>query len=203
MTEESKLRLFTAVELPQRWKEALGRAGAELGRVGGSEIKPVASNLMHLTLVFLGYQPAASLSAIEAALAAAAADVAPFRLTLGQVGYFGQPHRLQVVWVGLANPPGELERLHQAIGTRLAALRVHFDTKPLAPHITLARMRRPSDRAASLRMHAALQALRVPSGLSMEVSEYVLMESLLSHSGPEYQVVGRFPLTGPPKNPPA
>ncbi len=198
MTEETKLRLFTALELPHRWKEELGRASAELGKAGGTEIKPVRSELMHLTLVFLGYQPAASMSTIEAALGAAASDLPPFRLILGQVGCFGQPHRLQVVWVGLANPPIELERLHRAVSTQLWAHQVPFDARPLVPHITLARMRRPSDRAVSLRVHATMQGLRIPAGLSLEAKEFVLMESLLSRSGPEYQVVGRFHLTDHP-----
>ncbi len=194
MTEISKVRLFTAVELPQRWKGELGRASAELGTAGGSEIKPVRPELMHLTLVFLGYQSAASLSAVEAACIAAASEMPSFRLVLGQVGYFGQPHRLQVVWVGLQETPAELQSLHRTIGIHLSACQIPFDAKPLVPHITLARMRRPSDRSASLQVHATMQGLTIPSGLSQEVTEFVLMESLLSRSGPEYQVVGRFPL---------
>lgn len=194
--DTTKLRLFTALELPQPWREDLGRAGAELGRVGAGDVKAVPPDLMHLTLVFLGYQDAGSLSRIEAALYSAASQVPPFHLTLGRVGCFGQPHRLQVVWVGLMTEPPELQQLHQAIALQLEIMAIPFDRKPLVPHITLARMRRASDRNTSRQVYATMQRLSVPTGASTEVTEFVLMESILSRSGPQYQVVGRFPLTG-------
>ena len=194
MAEETKIRLFTALELPSRWKDELGQASAQLEKAGGPDLKPVRSELMHLTLVFLGYQPAASLSLIEAALGAAASHASPFRLVLGEVGSFGQRGRLQTVWVGLSNPPAQLEQLHGTIASELSASRLQFDARPLVPHITLGRMRRPSDRAASLRVFDTLKELRIPVGLAHEVREFVLMESILSRFGPEYEVIARFPL---------
>lgn len=196
MTELPKLRLFTALELPLPWQEELGRASAQLDRVGAGEVKAVRPELMHLTLVFLGYQEAGSMSRIESALNVAAGRSSPFRLTLGELGCFGQPHRLQVVWVGLANPPALLQQLHQAITAELEGCHLEFDRKPLVPHITLARMQRSADRAVSQRVYATAQDLSVPTGASTEATEFVLMESILSRSGPQYQVVGRFPLSG-------
>ncbi len=196
MSEAPNLRLFTALELPEPWREELGRASAQLARVGAGQLKAVKPELMHLTLVFLGYQDAGFLSRIETALSRAAAQLPPFRLTLGKVGCFGQPHRLQVVWVGLEHPPAQLEMLHQGITSQLDAEEVAFDRKPLVPHITLARMRRPADRTVSQRVYDTMQTLRISTGASFHATEFVLMESILSRSGPEYQVVGRFPLTG-------
>jgi len=195
VNDRSKLRLFTAVELPHRWKEELGAAAAQIGQAG-ADVKPVQPDSIHATLVFLGYQPPASLPRIDAALSVAARRIRPFRLALGRIGFFGQPHRLHVVWVGLDDPAAGMRALHGAVSEQLRAQGVQFDTKPLVPHITLARLRRPSDRGVSLRVHADLQSLHIATGLSFEVKEFVLMESQLARSGPQYTVVGRFPLLG-------
>ncbi len=190
----SSLRLFTALQLPGEWIDALSRVRADLDRASGGKLKTVRPDLMHLTLVFLGNQPVAGLQTIKDALAAAAGECGPFDLSLGQPGFFGQPHNIQVIWVGLrATSPG-LQRLHSSISHHLARLGVAFDRKPLVPHITIARGRRPADRNVSLQSHAALQRIRVPSGLILEVGEFVLMESHLDRSGPEYRMVEQFPL---------
>jgi 2'-5' RNA ligase len=147
---------------------------------------------MHLTLVFLGYQSRDSLATIDAALGAAALNSSPFQIVLGRVGTFGSPGSLQVIWVGLQTAPAALEQLHGAISSRLSDSGVPFDRKPLVPHITLARSRRP----VSLRISAAIQGLKVPALRPSTAEDFVLMESRLSRMGPEYNVVGRFPLIG-------
>lgn len=196
MTDDSKLRLFAGLELPAEWRSALARVRFQLEGLAPGALKWVRPDLIHLTLVFLGYQPADSLPTIQAALSAAAIGIAPFRMSLGEAGSFGSPGSLHVIWVGLAETPVELLRLHQAISGQLSARGIRFDARPLVPHITLARGRRPIDRAASLRVHAALRKMRVPSDLAAEVREFVLMESRLSRLGPDYQVTSRFPLGG-------
>lgn len=198
MSEMASLRLFTALQLPQEWVEILSDIRAELDRASGGRLKTVRPELMHLTLVFLGNQPSDSLNSIGEALSTAASEIVPFRLTLGQPDFFGQPHNIQVIWAGLeATPPG-LQQLHSAISVHLAERGVAFDRKPLVPHITVARGRRPPDRNVSLQSHAALQKLSLPSGLMLEAKEFVLMESRLDRTGPEYKVVERFRLPIPP-----
>jgi RNA 2',3'-cyclic 3'-phosphodiesterase len=188
------LRLFTAIELPEEWIDALTRVRAELDRASGGRLKTVRPELIHLTLVFLGNQAADTLPTITEALATAAAEASPFILALGRPGYFGQPYNIQAIWVGLgATPPG-LQQLYSAIAIHLAESGVSFDRKPLVPHITIARGRRPADRNASLQSHAAIQRIKLPSGLTHEAEEFVLMESHLDPSGPEYRVVERFSL---------
>ncbi len=194
MADEAKLRLFTALQLPDSWRGALSKVRAELEKVASGELKLVRPESMHLTLVFLGYQRADSLSAVIAALESAASTVRPFSLSLGQPGYFGPPHGLRVVWMGLKDSPPQLSALHAAIASRLHAGGIPFDQKPLVPHITLARGRSPMDRAASLRVHATLQRLRLSPEPAMVADRFVLMQSRLSPAGPEYQVVQSFPL---------
>ena len=196
MIDDSKVRLFAALELPEEWRVALARVRIQLEGLAPGELKWVRPDLIHLTLVFLGYQSADSLPTIEAALSAAAIGASPFRISLGETGSFGSPGSLHVIWVGLAETPVELLHLHQAIGSELSGRGIRFDARPLVPHITLARARRLIDRAAPLRVYAALRRTRVPSDLAAEVREFVLMESRLGRLGPDYHVTSRFSLGG-------
>jgi len=192
--DDTKLRLFTALELPESWHRALGRLRDELERVAPGDLKLVRTELIHLTLVFLGYQPRDALESIDTALTAAAASIPSFPMTLGEVGFFGSPGAIRVIWVGLKDLPAPLQALHQMLTSQLANRGIPFDKKPLVPHITLARSRIPLERAVSLRIHAVLQKMRTPPGLGTMAEEFVLMESRLSPAGPDYRVVSRFPL---------
>lgn len=192
--QKSKRRLFVALELPESWRQELMKYRRELEPIGGADFKWVRPELLHITIVFLGYQPEGSLQMIEKALSAASKEVPPFRLTLGRPGCFGQPHNLRVLWAGLAVMPGELQKLHASVSAYLSSESIPFDQKPLVPHITLARSRPSLRKDTSQRVYSKFQGLSLAPVPSLDVTEFALMESHLSRLGPEYQVVRHFPL---------
>lgn len=193
---EDRLRLFTAVELPGEWLRGLQVASTRLREAGGDQFKWVRPELMHVTIVFLGSQDRAILPALTASLQNAATASRPFDLSLSRLGTFGPPHALTVIWAGLDGPSPQLLQLHENIGEELEGIRMTFDRKPLVPHITLARGRRPIEREASVRMASAIQRVHLPK-LTARVEEFVLMASTLSPHGPSYEVIHRFPLGSP------
>jgi RNA 2',3'-cyclic 3'-phosphodiesterase len=197
MSEEQReegLRLFAAVQLPEEWLRALAAVRRNLEVIAGGELRWVRPELMHVTLVFLGNQPSALLSEIESAMESAAAQCRPFGLSLGRLGVFGPPHGITVLWAGLAEIPPAMRGLHAALTSRLSDLRIASDGKPLVPHITLARGKRPIDRTVSLRISSAVQSLDLPRSLSTPVGAFVLMKSRLSPKGPSYELVRSFHL---------
>ncbi len=194
MIDEGRLRLFAALQLPERYREAFTRLQVQLQRAAPADLKWVPSELMHLTLLFLGSQPQASLGTIEDALDAAASTSASFLVGPGHLGSFGHPGRLQAIWVGLEAETPALQELHRAISGHLLSEGIPFDPKPLVPHVTLARSRRGMERAASLHLHAALGALKPPTLPPFVAEEFALMESRLSQAGPEYRVARKFRL---------
>lgn len=194
MEDNQKLRLFTAIELPSEWRETLGKLRGDLERAAPAELKWVRPDLMHLTLVFLGSQKEEALAEIVGACRTAASESTTFQLRMGKAGCFGSPHRLQVIWLGLSEVPEGLAHLHRSLAGCLSERAIALDTRPLVPHITMARARRSMDAAASLRAHSALQGLAVPRTATAAVSEFVLMQSRLSRLGAEYEVVERLEL---------
>ena len=123
------LRLFYALWPDQATREAL--AALQHGMVG----RPTRPDNLHLTLAFLGQQPAAVLPLLEAALAALPA--APLPLLLNRSGYFPR-HR--IAWIGPEPAPAALLDLQQNLTQALAQLPLRYEQPAhFMPHVTLAR----------------------------------------------------------------
>jgi RNA 2',3'-cyclic 3'-phosphodiesterase len=173
------LRLFVAIEVPEEWQRELTRVQRAQDRVSPGYFRWVQPQQMHLTLLFLGNQPAAAVAPITEVLTSVAAGSVSFELALGRVGSFGPARAPRVLWVEVVESAGCLSRLRAAAERQLYASGVAFDDRPLRPHITLGRAR-PSQAGA---YRAAGTSVRAEPLL---VRRLVLFQSRLSPSGPEY-----------------
>ena len=98
------LRLFYAL-----WPDDTVRAAlANLQTVVSGRKTPYEN--LHLTLAFLGEQPAASLAVLEKILADLA--VPEMKLTLDRIGYFKQS---RIAWAGMHAVPDELFKLQRQL----------------------------------------------------------------------------------------
>lgn len=200
MTEARRLRLFVALELPVEWRDALAAEARALESAVPGFGRWVDPALMHVTLVFLGYQDAGLLPTIERAVQEAAATSAPFALRLGEPGSFGGRRSLRVIWVGVVDRPADaLVGLHQAVVSRLHSAGVSFDPAPFRAHITLGRARRGASAAQSEAMYnafarrAADPRRRLPVE-QLQCEELTLMRSDLRPPGPIYTPLQRTKL---------
>jgi len=76
-------------------------------------------------------------------------------------------------------------------GLRSRGLR--FDDRPLAPHLTLARVVEDASAAEAKTVGAALADLVIPS-LRFEVREIAVVQSVLSPRGPRYTALATVPV---------
>jgi len=137
------LRTFIAVELDQELKTTLAGIQARLrGAVPPRAVRWVQPEGIHLTLKFLGDTPMDKVEQVKAALARAAAQISAFTITVGGVGCFPDVRRPRVVWVGVHEPSGCLERLWRAIESQVAPLGFPTERRPFSPHLTLGRVQR-------------------------------------------------------------
>lgn len=122
------MRLFIAIELSDRMKDALERTQEQLRRRGMRGSFTPRANL-HLTLAFIGEypDPYAVLDAMETA------PFSPFSIRLEGFGHFGD-----LWWAGLSDS-GELTACAGRLRRALAAADIPFDRKRFTPHITLVR----------------------------------------------------------------
>lgn len=189
MSEARDLRLFLAIEIPDRWRSLLSGVRGQLETAAGNSVKWVRPDLMHVTLVFLGNQPQDMVPAAIESMSAAAAAVPPFPLALGSAGCFGSPDRLRALWVGLREVPPGLLKLRNGLVDHLSRQGVQFDAKALVPHVTLGRTRPALDRDTSRRLHRAMQGLLPLPASETLIDEFRLVQSRLAASGPEYESI--------------
>lgn len=147
----------------------------------------------HLTLRFLGEVGEERTGRLVELLAPVGREHRPFPMTLEGVGAFPSVTHPRVVWVGVTQGRAELEDLARAVR---AALAPEFgpDRETFVPHLTLFRIRGPSDRQAA---HELLEGRRpAPPPVSARVREFVLKQSLLGREGAVHRTIASFPLEG-------
>lgn len=130
----AELRLFLALWPELAIRQAMAARTRQLHALTGGRPTPPAQ--LHLTLTFLGSQPAARLAALQDGLAGLAPG--PIRLQLDRYGFWSPG----IVWLGCRTPAPALLDLVAALRQQLGQLGVACDDKPFRPHITLLRAAR-------------------------------------------------------------
>jgi len=129
---EPTLRLFFALWPDPATRAVIGAVAQDVAAEAGG--RAVNASNIHLTLAFLGDQPATSLPMLRAL--AAAVELVPFQLALDDIGCF---RKSGVAWLGASMTPSGLASLRDRLAHALGDSGIALDTRPFAPHLTLAR----------------------------------------------------------------
>ncbi len=191
-----QLRLFIAVNLPEKVKRTLNSIIKELRKLP-SDAKWVESENLHLTVQFLGNVAGDRVPVVTDALSRAAAGTTPFRLEFSGVGMFPSKHRPRVLWVGVSGETGVLSRLHRRVQQEMGHIGFEPEKRRFSPHLTLARIRSPAGFPAV--MERAEKLAQVQGGFgTAKISSVELMLSELNSNDPRYSVLARISLPGVP-----
>jgi 2'-5' RNA ligase len=158
------------------------------------KLKWVAPESQHLTLQFLGEIPDTKVPYIKQVLVPVVSVIAPFDWTLQGLGCFPNQRNPNVLWVGVHEPTGVLQRLQVSVSKALQSIGFAPDSRPFAPHLTLARV--PRD-AAPYERHALgvwFDAQPPPTPRTARVMTIHLMQSELLRTGARYTEIAEFTL---------
>jgi RNA 2',3'-cyclic 3'-phosphodiesterase len=183
------VRLFLAIPLPPD----LAARAFEILPTALPALRRVKAENLHITLAFLGHTPDESLDDVAAAAREAALAVSPFRLSFDRVGRFPERGRPRVVWLGIAEGEASVVELGAGAYSGLRSRGLRFDDRPLAPHLTLARVAEDASAAEAKTVGAAIDTTPVPS-LHFDVTEIAVVQSVLSPKGPRYTALATVPL---------
>ncbi len=184
------IRSFVAIELPQELKERIDAYQRQLKPLC-RDVKWVNSQSLHITLKFLGNQEAELVQRVQNNLANTTGVVQPFNLTIREFGAFPGKRQPRVLWLGVISQPHEpLYELFNFIENSLHGLGFQKEKRRFSPHLTLARVKRPSNFEALWRF-----VEKNPfEPFSFTVNEIVLMQSFLKPQGAVYKPIEKFPL---------
>ena len=171
-------RVFIALNPPDEVKGNLNLIQNSWGSSSGKLVKWVNPVNLHLTFHFLGEISDDLVKKVGKLLVTIAPKTNHIYLTLGGLGAFPSPGRASVAYIEVFERDGAaLSRLHEDISIQLKIIGLNTGERPLAPHVTLGRLRRPASITTNW-----YKAKTIP----WTVNSIELMESKLRPTGPEY-----------------
>ena len=186
-------RVFCAIELPalvrtrledhvQRLRKDVPDAAASWSRVEN----------IHLTLKFFGNVEVARIEKISEAAERAVKEFSTFQISVGGTGVFPRASRPQVLWIGVADPSGQLSALQEKFENECAAEGFPKEDRAYKPHLTIARLRKPEGARHLADAHLQMKF----DAIEVDVKDIVLFRSELSPKGSKYSVISTADLRG-------
>jgi RNA 2',3'-cyclic 3'-phosphodiesterase len=192
----SATRSFVAIELSDPVRERLGRVRSEFASLAPEwrDEKWVAKNNLHVTLKFLGSLDDLQLAGVRSQVSAALSGVAPFALDVSGLRAVPGLRRCSMVWARFTDDDGRCADLASRVERAATAMGLPAEEHRFSPHVTLVRARRPHSLDAGALTSANVVAC-APQ-ISMSVLSATLFASTLTRTGPEYEAIDSWTLSG-------
>jgi len=196
------IRTFVAVELDEELRKALATAQGQVQEqlmkqvrhsAPGVRVQWVRPDSIHLTLKFLGDIDETLVQDIRAALLLAVQTQPRFAVEVGGLGVFPDLRAPRVLWTGLFGQVDALMRLAAEVEAALTGVGFPPESRPLSPHLTLARIKERSREVGRGLADSGLMRQPVRVG-SLAVHSVCLMKSDLKPSGAVYTRLCEVPL---------
>lgn len=192
------MRLFLAVSPDAAARGRIDALHVEVASAVGNAapaLRWVAPAVAHLTVHFLGEIANPRVPPLLAALESTV-PVQLFDLTLGSPEVSPRKGPPRVIWMPVVSGVQPLTQVHRTLGERLARAGVAIESRPFAPHLTIARVRDREQRG-SRQLDARLRDLPAPS-IGWRVDHVTLFRSDLSGTTPKYDALHTVVLGGSP-----
>ncbi len=176
------IRVFIAVSFNQKLTRELRELQDQFKQLSlnASWVKP---ENIHLTLKFLGDVETNQVSKVFDPINKTALAFSSFNLRLSNLGIFPSWNRPQILSIGLDNKEEILKKLKKRLELELSNVGFPRDMKPFSPHLTLARLRSPSNKNL---LKKEIEKFSVPLDHLIKISEIKLFKSSLAPKGAEY-----------------
>jgi len=190
------VRLFLAIRIEESIVRALGE-GIDRLRETRAAVRWVRPEGIHLTVRFLGETGSDRIGPLAEEMSKVCAKLQSFPISIAGMGSYPSLKRPRVIWAGVEEPSGILERLWASTENTVTRLGWEEEKRGFSPHITLGRVKGPINLA---RLTEVLQAMDGKSWGRQEVPELVLFSSHLESGGARYEEIRVFPMgkTGAP-----
>jgi len=184
------MRLFIAIEIPDKIKKIIGEVQSKLKKSGVDSIWTRPEGI-HLTLKFLGDVAESKVTEIMAALSGVVRGMYVFRLDISGSGAFPNPKYARVVWIGVSGETDKLTRLQATVEGAMIQMGFRREDRVFTPHITLGRIKYIRSRDAWVKALEEIKDIKLPT---CDVHAVSLIKSDLQPSGAVYTVIGSVEL---------
>ena len=182
------MRLFIAAPVPASWHSRLRDVQLELEQALPGYFRWTRPDSWHLTVLFLGSQPATAVPVIREAVAAIVAGTRRFSLSALDIGAPGQLDQPRLVWLRCEDR-GVLAEAQRRLVAQLRDLQL--ETSRFRAHVTLGRARKP--RRVGFR-EAVAKLNQGPRPPDAEIAKLILFRSYLERTGARYEPLLEYEL---------
>jgi RNA 2',3'-cyclic 3'-phosphodiesterase len=148
----------------------------------------VPEDNFHLTLRFIGNTTHEQLCALVERLNEVAVEQTSFAFKIEGAGYFKSKGNPRVLFLKIKEEEA-LKKLAEEVESAVTEIGFHAELKPFRPHLTLGRIKFLKNRN---RFYAIIGEMPETVCQHVQVSEFVLYQSILRTEGPIYKSIQTF-----------
>ena len=183
-----KWRVFIAIDIPKEIRERIAQHIASLrGEAPDVRASWNREENVHLTLNFLGDVPINRLEVLSQAAEQSAQQLSSFPISVEGCSAFPNRGSPRVLWIGIEDPVGALNRLHDSLEENCARAGFAREKRRFNPHLTIARLRQPQGARHLADLHQQ-KGFEKAVFLAEDLS---LIRSELSSNGSRYTTLAR------------
>ena len=190
---QGKIRTFIAIELDSHILKVIASYTARLQARFPSGFRWVKSELMHLTIKFLGDVDFKHVDQISQRLDRVCSSTSSFPLKISGTGAFPSWRNPRTVWIGLKKSQSLLD-FHNRIESELVELGIPIENRHFSAHLTLCRVSDYVDPVQVHQLENLLSSTPLAEDLSWLVNEVTLFRSILKPGGPVYSALSNHAL---------
>jgi 2'-5' RNA ligase len=180
------VRTFIAVDFPP---VILGKIEAIVDyfkkKVPDHALKWVDTDNLHLTIKFIGEIDPGKLEQVKSILTRCLEYQNAFEIEVAGLGMYPNQRAPRVIWLGITGGD-PLGRIHATLDRHLSELGIKPEGRAFTPHLTIARIRKGTDRKTAQAIGETLAQFKVDSLGTVTIDRVHLYQSVLTPSGPIY-----------------
>lgn len=191
MKDESPIRVFLAIEPPEKIQRELFNFEERLKRTLTYPITWVRRENIHLTLKFFGNVNKDTLKSLISVIQSVCAVSSTFTISVEGLGAFPDLKRARVIWVGTGGDVNTLKKLQSKLEYEFQHLGFKNEERDFRGHFTLGRLKNPGPITELMDMARTIENVRFGE---FKVEKITLFQSNLTPSGAVYTRLHTFPL---------
>ncbi len=185
-----RVRVFIAIPLPERVREAVGDLIERMKMVVRG-VRWVPRENLHITLKFLGEVNDREILPVAGAIRREGGHVSSFSLSLMGRGAFPSIANPRILWVSVDEGMEMVRILHEQVDRALGELGYERDQRPFRGHVTVGRVKRRKGPLKDDLLPGKCEQFG-----EFEVKSVHICKSTLTKNGVIYDIIEEVPLTG-------
>ena len=186
------LRTFLALPLDEEIVERLVEVQRSLASAG-ARVRWVNEKNLHLTIKFLGDVTDEQLGDVCRVAEEVASQIEPFEFSVSSVTSVPPAGAMRMVWVGIDEQTGRLEKLHELLEESYARMGFKKENRSFRSHLTLGRVKSGQN---VKQLRAAVAEIAETNFGITSVNEMIVFSSELTPDGPIYSPMAKVKLGG-------